>query len=79
MVATVQDKLRDLVQAFGIKVDEALKEPVPAPSPKPAALEAGTLAQDSVDSLLNQLFNELCLIPQRGKWRSREGRGGSRG
>jgi chemotaxis protein CheZ len=57
MVATVQDKLRDLIQAFGIKVDEALKEPVPAPSPEPAALEAGTLAQDSVDSLLNQLFN----------------------
>jgi chemotaxis protein CheZ len=57
MVATVQDKLRDLIQAFGIKVHEAHKDPVPEPSPEPAAEEAGKLAQDSVDSLLNQLFN----------------------
>jgi chemotaxis signal transduction protein/chemotaxis regulatin CheY-phosphate phosphatase CheZ len=57
MVATVQDKLRDLIQAFGIKVDEVRKDPVPEPSPEPAAEEAGKLAQDSVDSLLNQLFN----------------------
>lgn len=57
MVATVQAKLRDLIQAFGIKVEEALKDPVPELSPEPSACEVGKLAQDSVDSLLNQLFN----------------------
>jgi chemotaxis signal transduction protein/chemotaxis regulatin CheY-phosphate phosphatase CheZ len=57
MVATVQAKLRDLIQAFGIKVDESFKDPVPVPSPEPSAEEAGKLAQDSVGSLLNQLFN----------------------
>jgi chemotaxis signal transduction protein/chemotaxis regulatin CheY-phosphate phosphatase CheZ len=56
MVATVQAKLCDLIQAFGIKVDESLKNPVPEPPPEPSE-EAGKLAQDSVDSLLNQLFN----------------------
>jgi chemotaxis signal transduction protein/chemotaxis regulatin CheY-phosphate phosphatase CheZ len=57
MVATVQDKLRDLIQAFGIRVEEAPKGPAPEPSPEPSAEEVGKLAQDSVDSLLNQLFN----------------------
>jgi len=57
MVATVQDKLRDLIQAFGIKAEEAVKDPVPESSPEPSADEAVKLAQDSVDSLLNQLFN----------------------
>jgi chemotaxis protein CheZ len=54
MVATVQNKLCELIQAFGIKVRAEVPEAV---DERPTGEEAGKLAQDSVDSLLNQLFN----------------------
>jgi chemotaxis protein CheZ len=57
MVTTVQDKLRDLIQAFGIRVQASVEDPVQGPPSEPPGDEAGKLAQDSVDSLLSQLFN----------------------
>jgi chemotaxis protein CheZ len=57
MVTTVQDKLYDLIQAFGIRAQAPVEDPVQEPPSKPPGEEAGKLAQDSVDSLLNQLFN----------------------
>lgn len=57
MVATVQNKLCDLIQAFGIKVRAEIAEPIPGTPGGSAGEEAGNLAQDSVDSLLNQFFN----------------------
>jgi chemotaxis signal transduction protein/chemotaxis regulatin CheY-phosphate phosphatase CheZ len=56
MVATVQAKLCDLIRAFGLSVRVPEAEPAAEPSPEPSAEETGKLAQDSVDSLLNQLF-----------------------
>lgn len=57
MVSTVQDKLCDLIRAFGIKVQAPGEDPVQETPADSTAEEAGKLAQDSVDSLLNQLLN----------------------
>jgi chemotaxis signal transduction protein/chemotaxis regulatin CheY-phosphate phosphatase CheZ len=57
MVATVQAKLCDLIQAFGIKVQAAVGEAAQATALDPVGKDTGKLAQHSVDSLLNQLFN----------------------
>jgi chemotaxis protein CheZ len=56
MVTTVQAKLFDLIRAFGIKVHAEENDPTQDASAAASAREEGKLAQDSVDSLLSQMF-----------------------